>query len=54
MEGNAIQENEEKYGQEVREKYGDASMEEATQKMRDMTEEEYEKLKNLEREIRLF
>lgn len=47
-----ILENEEKYGQEVREKYGDASMEESVQKMKDMTEKDYEKFKALEEDIR--
>lgn len=46
-----ILENEEKYGQEVREKYGDTSMEESVQKMKDMTEKDYEKFKALEEEI---
>lgn len=48
-----IQENETKYGHEVREKYGDASMEEATKKMKNMTQEEYERFQNLEKEILL-
>mgnify|MGYP000869318020 CR=1 FL=1 len=48
-----IRENEERYGREVREKYGDASMEEATKKMMNMTEAAYEKIKALEKEILL-
>ena len=48
-----VQENEERYGQEVRKKYGDASMEDAIQKVKDMTEEDYDRFKLLEQEILL-
>ncbi|MDD3394146.1 MAG: MerR family transcriptional regulator [Anaerotignum sp.] len=48
-----IQENETKYGQEVREKYGNASMEEASKKIKNMTKGEYERFQNLEKEILL-
>ncbi|WP_304507342.1 MerR family transcriptional regulator [Anaerotignum sp.] len=46
-----IQENEERYGKEVREKYGNGALEETNKKILDMTEGEYEHLKNLENEI---
>lgn len=48
-----IQENEGKYGQEVREKYGDASMEAATQKIKNMSERDFEHFQKLENEILL-
>ncbi len=48
-----IQENEAQYGQEVREKYGDASMEEAAQKMKNMSEEDFRCFQKLENEILL-
>lgn len=38
----AVEENEKKYGTEIREKYGDAEVEEMNRKMLSMTEEEYE------------
>ena len=46
-----IREHEDIFGQEVREKYGERAMEETTEKMMGMTEEEYEKFKELEEEI---
>lgn len=46
-----VEENEVKYGKEVREKYGDEAMEESYRKMLDMTEEQYNKFRSLEDEI---
>ena len=43
-----IQENEEKYGTEIREKYGEDSVRESNAKMMKMTEEEYKKFQNAE------
>lgn len=46
-----VEENEAKYGDEVREKYGNEAMEESNRKMLDMTEEQYKKFRSLEDEI---
>lgn len=48
-----IQEHEMKYGEEVRQKYGDASMEEAKEKIKGMTQADYERFQNLDKEILL-
>lgn len=47
-----IRENSEKYGAEVREKYGDEEMEEANRKVLNMSEADWEKFRDLGREIR--
>lgn len=47
-----IQENEEKYGAEVREKYGDKSIDESNRKMMNLTEEQYARLQALAAEIK--
>lgn len=49
---NAVKENEEKYGTEIREKYGDEEVDAANQKLLHMTEEEYQRFQTLEQEIR--
>lgn len=46
-----VEDNEEKYGKEIREKYSDDVVNRANQKMLQMTEEEYEAFKKLEQEI---
>lgn len=46
-----IQEHEKKFGQEVRQKYGDASMEETKEKIKNLTEADYERFQNLGKEI---
>ncbi len=46
-----IHENEEKYGREIREKYGDDEVEAANKKLLDMSEAEYERFKGLGEEI---
>jgi len=46
-----IEENEGKYGNEIREKYGDEEVEASNRKMLDMTEEQYSKFRALEEEI---
>ena len=46
-----IEENDAKYGSEIREKYGDEEIEESYKKMLDMTEEQYKKFRALEEEI---
>lgn len=43
-----VQQNEEKYGTEIREKYGEDSVRESNAKMMKMTEEEYKKFQNAE------
>jgi len=50
---NMLQKNEDKYGKEVRTKYGDASMEDSKEKIRGMTEVDYERFQNLGEEILL-
>lgn len=45
-------ENEEKYGAEIREKYGDEEMDAANQKLLNLTKEEYERFQSLGEEIK--
>ena len=49
-----IEENEAKYGSEIREKYGDEEVEASNRKMLNMTEEQYESFKSLEDEIKVL
>jgi DNA-binding transcriptional MerR regulator len=46
-----VEENEEKYGKEIREKYTDKVVDEANQKMLKMSKEQYDEFKSLEQEI---
>lgn len=46
-----IDENEQKYGKEIREKYGDQTIDRANQKVLNMTEEQYAEVKKLEQEV---
>ena len=46
-----INKNEEKYGAEIREKYGDDVVDKSNAKMMGMSEEKYEEFKQLEKEI---
>lgn len=48
-----VRENEEKYGGEIREKYGDKDIDAANQKVLNMSEEEYGRFKMLEDDIKL-
>lgn len=48
----AIKGNEEKYGGEIRGKYGDSDVDAANKKLQNMTEEEYGRFRVLEEEIR--
>lgn len=47
----AVHENEEKYGGEIRAKYGDDEVDAANQKMLNMSEDDYERFKSLGEEI---
>lgn len=47
-----IQKNEEMYGEEIRDKYGDEEVEAANQKMLNMSKEDYEHFRALEEEIK--
>ena len=47
-----IRRHEEQYGAEVREKYGDEGIDEAHRKIRNMSESDYERFKDLSDEIR--
>lgn len=47
----AIEENETRYGEEIREKYGDASVDGSNQKLKGMSREEWEQFQALEKEI---
>ena len=49
---NMIHENEEKYGEEIREKYGDSEVDASNQRMLNMSEEEWKHFKGLEEEIK--
>lgn len=48
-----IQENEEKYGKEIREKYGDSEVDASNRRMLNMSEEEWKHFKDLEEEIKM-
>lgn len=48
-----VRENEEKYGAEIREKYGDEEINAANQKVLGMSEEDWERFRNLGEEIRI-
>lgn len=47
-----VKENEEMYGAEIREKYGDCEIDASNQKMRSMSEEEWKRFKALEADIK--
>lgn len=46
-----VNENEKKYGKEIREKYGDETVDQSNQKMLNMTKEQYEEFEKLGQEI---
>ena len=46
-----VSENEKKYGKEIREKYGDAAIDESNQKMMDLSKEGYEEVQVLSERI---
>jgi len=46
-----IEDNEKKYGQEIREKYGDATVDKSNKKIQNMTPEEYDRITNLANEV---
>ncbi len=48
---NLIDENEKKYGKEIREKYGKETVEKSNQKVKNMTQEEYDTVTKLAEEI---
>lgn len=48
---NLVDENEKNYGKEIREKYGDDSVDESNRKMLNMSEEDYKLFKELEENI---
>lgn len=48
---NLIEDNEKKYGQEIREKYGDNAVDQSNQMLKGMSEEQYEAVKQLEEEM---
>jgi DNA-binding transcriptional MerR regulator len=48
-----IEENERKYGREIREKYGEDKVEKSNQKLMNMTQEEYAKVTQLENEVKV-
>ena len=47
----AIKENEDQYGAEIREKYGETSVEASNEKLKGMSKEEWEQFQGLEKEI---
>ncbi|HWO95666.1 MAG TPA: MerR family transcriptional regulator [Bacillus sp. (in: firmicutes)] len=47
-----IEENEKKYGEEIREKYGSDAVEQSNAKLMNMTQEDYEKVTNLEKQLK--
>ncbi|AIQ45114.1 MerR family transcriptional regulator [Paenibacillus sp. FSL R7-0273] len=46
-----IEDNEQKYGQEIREKYGEEAVEKSNRKLRNMTEEQYAACQQLEEDL---
>jgi DNA-binding transcriptional MerR regulator len=48
---NLVEENEKKYGKEVRDKYGDNEVNASNQKMLNMTKEQYEEFEKLSQEV---
>lgn len=46
-----IDENEKRFGKEIREKYGDAAIDRSNEKVKNMTQEEYEEMIQLERKM---
>lgn len=46
-----VEDNDEQYGTEIREKYGDAAIERSNQKVMNMTQEEYDQAESLTKEI---
>lgn len=48
-----IEDNERKYGEEIRRKYGTQTVEESNEKLRNMTQEEYDAATNLAEQIRI-
>lgn len=46
-----VDDNEKKYGQEIREKYGDDTINQSNQKLKEMTEEQYATIQQLEEEM---
>lgn len=46
-----VEENDKKYGKEIREKYGEEEVEEANRNMMNMSKEEYERWKQLEEQV---
>lgn len=48
-----IDENEKKYGEEIREKYGKDSVEKSNAKLMKMTQEEYDSMVNLENQVKV-
>ncbi|KXG74879.1 MerR family transcriptional regulator [Thermotalea metallivorans] len=47
-----IEDNEKKYGKEIRKKYGEDVINRSNEKLRKMTEEDYDALKNLEKQMK--
>jgi membrane-associated HD superfamily phosphohydrolase len=46
-----VEDNEQKYGKEIREKYGDKQVEESNRKMLNMSKEQYERFEKLGQEV---
>lgn len=46
-----IEDNEKKYGQEIREKYGDSTVDQSNKKLKGMTEEQYAAIQQIESEM---
>lgn len=47
-----LEDNEKKYGKEIREKYGEAAVKRSNDKLKNMTQEEYEAVKSLESQVK--
>lgn len=51
FKNNLIEENEKKYGKEIREKYGEEAINRSNNKLKNMTEQEHENIKKLTNEV---
>ena len=51
FKGKLVEENEAKYGAEVRERYGDKAADESNARMMDITQEQYDRLQSISGEI---
>lgn len=54
LKNKMLQENEERYGEEIREKYGEDTVKKSNEKFKNMTQEEFNKLNELASQIKFY